>query len=170
MKKKWAPNFIHGGYNRNRASPEMQSWRSMIQRCTNPNATSYPWYGGRGIKVCRRWRRFENFLADMGRRPIGRSLERRDNSRGYTPQNCYWATTAEQSLNKRNVRMLTFQGRTQCVAWWARELGISVFALRRRIDVQKWSVEKALSTPTRGAKHWKGLVGYRVEDEVESSK
>jgi hypothetical protein len=73
----------------------------MIQRCTNPNFKQWAHYGGRGITVCDRWRSFENFLADMGRRPQGLTLERENNDRGYEPGNCKWATRLEQRANRR---------------------------------------------------------------------
>ena len=81
----------------------------MMQRCYNPKAKSWPWYGARGIKVCRRWRKFENFLDDMGQRPIGRTLDRIDSDKNYTPRNTRWATRAEQSAGQRqsgNVRRI----------------------------------------------------------------
>jgi hypothetical protein len=73
----------------------------MIQRCTNPNGKAFKWYGGRGITVCDRWRNFENFLADMGEPPEGRSVDRIDNDGDYEPDNCRWATRAEQSATQR---------------------------------------------------------------------
>lgn len=77
------------------------TWGGMIQRCFNPKAPTWEYYGGRGITVCARWRSFENFLADMGERPQGRTLDRLDNDGNYEPGNCQWATRSEQLLNRR---------------------------------------------------------------------
>lgn len=77
------------------------SWDAMIQRCTNPKAGKWPYYGARGIKVCKRWREYKNFLSDMGECPPGLTIERINNDGNYEPKNCKWATMAEQSMNKR---------------------------------------------------------------------
>ena len=77
-----------------------KSWASMMQRCTNPNHVWFRRYGGRGITVSERWREYANFLADMGLRPAGKSLDRIDNSQGYCAENCRWATAKEQATNR----------------------------------------------------------------------
>src|SRR5215467_8883535 len=81
--------------------PEYKAWSSMRQRCQNPNNPGYKDYGGRGIKVCERWQKFENFYADMGPRPDNHSLERINNDGDYEPSNCRWASNLEQQKNKR---------------------------------------------------------------------
>lgn len=84
-----------------KASATYDIWAAMIQRCTNPKNKDWAGYGGRGITVCERWLTFENFLTDMGERPDGLSIERRNNDRGYGPDNCYWADALTQARNKR---------------------------------------------------------------------
>lgn len=76
-------------------------WKAMRNRCNNPSTPRYKDYGGRGITVCQRWDSFENFLADMGEAPEGKSIDREDNDKGYEPGNCRWATPSEQNENTR---------------------------------------------------------------------
>jgi hypothetical protein len=82
-------------------TPTYLTWKSMFRRCTTPTDPAYSRYGGRGIHVCKRWYKFENFLADMGERPPGKSIDRINNDEGYSPQNCRWATALEQTKNRR---------------------------------------------------------------------
>jgi hypothetical protein len=119
----------------------------MIGRCENTTTDAYPWYGGRGIKVCDRWRTFENFLADLGERPSkDHTLERGDVNGNYEPGNVRWATRLEQGANKRNNRNLTAFGETLHMQEWCRRFGILQGTLWDRLD-RGWDVERALSTP-----------------------
>lgn len=93
----------HSGETGKRSS-EYQTWAGIIQRCLNPKNENYPHYGGRGIKVCRRWRKFNNFLTDMGKRPRGTEIDRRDNDGNYERKNCRWTTHAENCKNRRPRR------------------------------------------------------------------
>jgi len=107
-------------------SAEHRIWNGIQQRCHNPNAPKYFRYGARGIKVCKRWRdSFENFYADMGPRPSScRSIERKDNNGNYEPNNCVWATIAEQSRNTRTNHFITIDGVSLCVVDWCKALNI----------------------------------------------
>lgn len=134
----------HGHYTKAGRSPEYLAWTSMIQRCTNPKSPSFEHYGGRGIDLCPEWKDFATFYKDMGPRPDGCSLERSDNNLGYFPANCYWATKVAQQNNRRANRVLTYAGRTQTAAQWARGLGLKYVTLIGRLNAG-WPVEKALS-------------------------
>lgn len=92
-----------------RQNPTWRSWRKMIERCYYPYEKAYHQYGGRGIKVCKRWWVFENFEADMGPRPEGMTLDRKDSNKGYSPENCQWASKGIQGENTR-LRTNKFKG------------------------------------------------------------
>jgi len=110
-----------------------KSWAHMKERCGNPNEKRFCDYGGRGITVCERWCKFENFLADMGEIPSGKSIDRIDNDKGYSKGNCKWSDRTEQGRNKRNNIIITYQGNTMVLSEWAEKLGIGYHTLRMRI-------------------------------------
>lgn len=86
-------------------TPTYNSWLGMRERCSNPNHNRYRYYGGRGIRVCDRWQSFAAFLADMGEKPAGTSIDRVDLDGDYEPGNCHWATATEQARNKSNAKL-----------------------------------------------------------------
>ena len=127
-------------------------WQGMLDRCTKPTHQAYKNYGGRGITVCQRWHKFENFFADMGECPPGLTLERRNNNKGYSPANCRWATSTEQNRNTRTNRKLTANGKTQLLVDWARELGCRPAVVWLRLERRGWSVQDACTIPVRAKK------------------
>lgn len=134
-------NRKHGHTRKGWQSPTYRSWRSMLLRCER--STDYA-----GIAVCKRWRLFKNFLADMGTRPKGRTIDRKNNLRGYTPGNCRWATAAQQTRNtKANVRII-INGKTKVLHDWLVVYSISSGAYYWRIKHGMSSVA-ALTTPLK---------------------
>jgi hypothetical protein len=105
----------------------------MLMRCNEPKCTSYDRYGARGIKVCKRWHRFENFYKDMGERPPNKSLDRINNSRGYSKSNCRWSDNNRQSRNKRNNIIFILNGHPMIAKDAAKATGISYKVLLARI-------------------------------------
>lgn len=119
----------------------------MMGRCYNPHNDGYHKYGGRGIRVCRRWqgwRGFLNFLDDMGHPPPDTTLDRKDNNGHYSPKNCQWSTRSEQGRNKRNNRLVRYRGKTRCVAEWAEILGVPYSILHTRLRLG-WGVDRAFT-------------------------
>jgi hypothetical protein len=125
-------------------TPTYNSWRSMRHRCDNESNVGYAQYGGRGISYCERWALFENFLADMGERPEGKTLDRIDPDGNYEPSNCRWATVSEQIWSRRTSTLINGVPLGQLAA----EHGINPKLLRKRL-VAGWALEKALTTPSR---------------------
>ena len=127
-------------------SPTYHSWNRMKDRALNPNHVAYPRYGGRGITVCDKWLTFEGFLEDMGERPEGLTLERRNNDLGYSKDNCYWATPKQQSRNTHANLMLEFHGMKRPAVEWAERFCLPRHVVYARIKAG-WSIERTLLTP-----------------------
>ena len=121
-------------------------WASMKYRCQNPKSRAYPNYGGRGITVCEAWKDFMNFYADMGDAPEGMDLDREDNEKGYTPENCRWVSRTVNMNNRRVNLNLTLNGETRTATQWARITGLSRTTIGRRVK-QGWSDEDVLTLP-----------------------
>jgi len=119
------------------------SWRGMRERCENPNHQAYLHYGGRGIRVCERWRSFGNFLSDMGRKPVSMTLDRIDNMCHYEPGNCQWASRRTQSNNTRRNVFMEVDGERKTLAQWARTKGIPYSKLQTRLKLG-WPIERSL--------------------------
>lgn len=139
----------HGMKNR----PEYRIWLAMKNRCHNPAIATNPLYrdyGGRGIKVCERWRAsFPDFLADMGPKPSpDHELDRIDNDGDYEPGNCRWATVTQQARNRRSNLLLTIDGETRCLAEWAEQYRMSQTCLYQRLKAG-WNLKTALTTPNQ---------------------
>ncbi len=119
----------------------------MLGRCKYPSHTSWKWYGARGITVCSRWLEFENFMADMGMPPFPKAtIERKNNSDSYSPENCYWATQLEQANNRRTTVHLEFNGTRATMLEWSKRVNLSVELIRTRYE-HHWPIERLLTTP-----------------------
>ena len=125
-----------------------RTWRAMHNRCYNKNASNYGGYGGLGVDVCHRWFTYEYFLADMGERPPGMTLDRIDPAGCYKPENCRWANATAQAKNQRRTVHFTLNGVTKSIWAWTKETGISVNTLRMRRN-RGWTDEEALTTPPK---------------------
>lgn len=122
-------------------------WMGVKNRCDSKSSTVYKWYGAKGISYDKKWKTFEGFLEDMGQRPEGKTLDRIDNSKGYSKENCRWATMKEQQNNKNSNRIFTIKGLTKTMADWCEEYNVNYKLVECRVNKYKWDIEKALTTP-----------------------
>jgi hypothetical protein len=132
-------------------TPVYNKWCNLKARCTNPKNDQYHNYGGRGIKVCPEWldkeHGFENFYRDMGEPPSDKhQIDRKDNSGAYSGKNCHWVLSRVNNRNKRNNKVITFNGESKTAAEWSEVTGIGSPTIRYRLFAG-WSEEKTLTTP-----------------------
>lgn len=144
IEKITALNRTHGQGGVLTKTAEYRIWANMVNRCTNSNNPAFKDYGGRGITVCSRWRKFENFFADMGKRPsLIMSVDRKKNNKGYSKTNCRWATHTQQTRNARSNRIVKYNGRSMPLAEAAELAGARYKTVWWRID-QGWTLREAL--------------------------
>ena len=137
----------HGHSTRSRYSHEYRCWISMKGRCLSPSNTGYPYYGGRGIGICKCWHSFENFYSDMGPAPSNQhTIERRNVNEDYSPSNCCWATRKEQSMNRRSNRRVEYRDESRPVAEWIEILGLDEELVRSRLKLG-WAFVDAVERP-----------------------
>lgn len=129
---------------------EYRAWQKLHYRCENPSDIGYKNYGGRGIKVCKRWSSFANFQADMGKRPKGDySIDRIDVDGDYEPPNCRWATRYTQSRNRTDNNWVYYRNKWMIITDAAKLANVKLTTIYQRVNAYGWSVERALSTPVR---------------------
>lgn len=162
----------HGHAPRSGTSPTYRSWSNMMTRCYNPNAEKYESYGGVGVTVQKSWHKFENFLKDMGERPVGMTIDRKEPLLGYSKKNCRWATIGQQARNKRNTIRVEYKGETKTLMEWSEILGKEYDTLHDRIFKKGWSVQKAFEKSvgtltvagvTKTYKEWSDSTGLHTE-------
>lgn len=141
------PMLRHGHARSGAETPTFKTWKHMVQRCNDTRCERYSRYGGRGIRVCDRWRSFENFLADMGEKPEGMTLDRIDNDGHYQPGNCRWASRLKQANNKSNNRIVRALGQSMTASEWERKTGVLSTTIRARIDSSGVHADTAVSAP-----------------------
>lgn len=140
-------SLTHGHCSNKIHTREYNAWNAMKERCGNPKTSFYHRYGGRGITICDRWiNSFENFLEDMGPKPDGTSLDRKDVNGAYSKSNCRWATSIEQANNTTRSRILSFNGLTMTVSQWARHIGVGPVTLFGMLRAG-WTIERCLTEP-----------------------
>lgn len=137
-------------------------WSDMKSRCRNPNHKQYKDYGGRGIDFCDRWEDLASFISDMGPRSPGMSLDRVDNSLGYSPSNCRWATRKEQNSNRRNCIFVDCDGEKVTLREYCRRKGLRYRPIVKRIQDRNWPIETALSAPVGSGRVF-GRIPQRIE-------
>lgn len=141
----------HGHGTAGKITPTYISWYGMLSRCRNPNTVGATHYVNRGIRACQRWHKFENFLSDMGERPIGMTLHRKDNDGPYCPVNCVWADKKTQSRVKSTTRLVRFRGRSVSLVDAAENSVVTYATLHKRLFLLGWELEDALITPSQRA-------------------
>jgi len=129
-----------------KTSATYRVWSAMVQRCTNAKNHAFKYYGGRGITICKTWLAFVNFLRDMGEKPPGLTLERVDNSAGYSKTNCKWATRKAQQRNRRGNRIIHFDGFTGCLTEVCERFGVDRKIVGYRLDAG-WTTPDAILLP-----------------------
>jgi hypothetical protein len=137
------------------STPEYNTWKNIKARCHNPKNKYYKWYGARDIFVCDEWKNdFGVFLSNMGRRPAPEySIDRIDNNKGYSPDNCRWATRRQQSRNRSSSKVLEFSYMHKNQVDWASEFGLHKETLASRLKAG-WSINDALTRPPRRKVPW----------------
>lgn len=143
-------------------TPTYKAWQNMMTRCYNPKVKFFKDYGGRGIKVCDEWHLFENFLAYMGERPQGMTLDRIDNNKGYAPGNCRWATRHIQARNTRANRMVDFRGERITLVEFAEKIGMKHQTVSKRLR-NGWTTEQVATTPPYSGNRVATKLGEEVE-------
>lgn len=144
LRESRATRFVTHGLSK---TPEYKVWRGMRIRCENKNDPAYTNYGGRGIEVCDRWKSFEKFLADMGRRPKGMTIERNDVNGNYEPSNCRWATMKDQQGNRRDTIRIAIGERVQPLKVWCEEMGTTYKKVHLRLTRYGYELNRALDLP-----------------------
>lgn len=139
MASKWSYTKYKKTYN---------AWVNMRTRCRNPRILYAAYYTGRGITICKRWDLFENFLADMGKAPNNKQLDRIDNDKGYYPKNCKWSTRTEQANNTRRNVTITFNGKTKTLAQWSKSLKVNRQTVKERLE-KGLSIRRAFYLPPK---------------------
>ena len=141
-----------------------ETWASMRARIFNPNSIGFKDYGGRGLGMDPRWSDFREFLKDMGVRPEGKTIGRKDNERGYFPDNCCWEDCFEQARNKRNNHFIELDGKRLTLAEWSRIIGCSPRCISQRLK-RRWTEKEAL-LPVQKDAHRAGKIRHSSRKDV----